>query len=153
MDDNSNNKSDEVSQTSGSVPLIEIGWIVAGRLDEIDRQAIETAREETLNYLHEKLPLFLWRMPLLRRKELVASARVAPVDLLDAGVVERNAGHWDFTVVITNADLISHYKRTRLRSFPDQWKAPSSPLVESTRLQRSPILMTAPAANYSRNGS
>ena len=101
MDDNSNNKSDEVSQTSGSVPLIEIGWIVAGGLDEIDRQAIETAREETLNYLREKLPLFLWRMPMLRRKEMVAAARVAPVDLLDAGVVERNAGHWDFTVVIT----------------------------------------------------
>jgi predicted Zn-dependent protease len=111
MDDTSNNKTDDVSQASSPVPLIEIGWIVAGGLDEIDRQAIENAREETLNYLREKLPSFSWRIPMLRRKQLVAAARVAPVDLLDAGVVERNAGHWDFTVVITNADLISHYKR------------------------------------------
>lgn len=111
MDDTLNHKTDDVAQAPSPVPLIEIGWIVAGGLDEIDRQAVDYARKETLNYLRGKLPSFSWRMPMLRRKQLVAAARVAPVDLLDAGLVERNAGHWDFTVVITNADLISHYKR------------------------------------------
>jgi len=30
--------------------------------------------------------------------------------LLDAGIVERNIRHWDFSVLVTNTDLISHYK-------------------------------------------
>ena len=103
-----------VSETPASVsaptPVIEVGWIVAGRLDEVDREAVEQARDATLEFMRERLPEFVWRMPLLLRDELVTGSRVEAVVLLDAGIVERNIRRWDFSVFVTAADLVSHYK-------------------------------------------
>lgn len=92
------------------LPVIEVGWIVAGRLDNVDRVAVEQARDAVLEFMRQRLPAFDWRMPLLRRDKLVTSSQEEAVVLLDAGIVERNIRHWDFSVLVTNADLISHYK-------------------------------------------
>ncbi len=92
-------------------PLIEIGWLTAGRLDSIDREAVELARKEVQSFLEKILPEFTWRLPLLRRDELVTAARIEPVELLNTGVIERNIHHWDFSVIVTSADLVSHYKQ------------------------------------------
>lgn len=96
--------------TGGATALIEIGWIVAGKLNAVDRQAVESARKRMEEYLRSRLPSFDWQLPLEIREELAGGPLAEPVELLDAGVVERNIRHWDFTVVITNADLISYYK-------------------------------------------
>lgn len=100
----------EPAGTGDSSALIEIGWIVAGKLDAVDRQAVESARERMQEFLRSRLPSFNWQLPLEVREELAGSPIEEPVALLDAGVVERNIRHWDFTVVITNADLVSYYK-------------------------------------------
>jgi predicted Zn-dependent protease len=90
--------------------LIEIGWIVAGKLDDADLQAVEQAREYLQGYLQHTFSTFAWRLPLLYREELVQGNREDIVVLLEYGITEREAKHWDFAMVVTGADLISHYK-------------------------------------------
>jgi hypothetical protein len=91
-------------------PLVEIGWLVAGSLDTVDWQASQQARESVLTELESMFPQFRWRMPVARREELAIGPRVEPAMLLEHGLAERNAGHWDFTVIITPAELVSHYQ-------------------------------------------
>lgn len=95
-------------------PLIEIGWIVAGRLEEPDRKAVNQARAEATRWFEETFPEFEWRIPLVERDELVRTQKAESVLLLDYGVTERNFRHWDFTLVITQADLESYYKADAL---------------------------------------
>jgi predicted Zn-dependent protease len=103
-------RSGEQAASDEASALIEIGWIVAGKLDAVDRQAVEMARDRVEEFLQTRLPSFEWRLPLEVREELAEGMIQEPVSLLDAGVVERNIRHWDFTVVVTNADLVSYYK-------------------------------------------
>lgn len=49
-------------------------------------------------------------MPILQRDEMANNLLEQAVVLLDAGVVQRNIHHWDFTIVVTEADLVSYYK-------------------------------------------
>jgi predicted Zn-dependent protease len=90
--------------------LIEIGWVVAGRLDEADRQAVEQARDGLQRYLQRTFPTFTWRLPMLHREELGQGNREDIVVLLEYGMTEREVKHWDFAIVVTGSDLISHYK-------------------------------------------
>ncbi|MCA9154766.1 MAG: hypothetical protein KDA38_08260 [Planctomycetales bacterium] len=94
-----------------SLPLIEVGWIVAGRMDAVDREAIELARREVLELLQHHLPFFDWRMPAEEQEELGAGLRVESTELLERGVAERSARRWDFVLVLTAAELISHYQQ------------------------------------------
>ncbi len=91
-------------------PIVEIGWIIAGKLDEVDLKAVHQAHKDTLAYLQETFPEFEWRIPLLRRDELVTSLNIEPATLLDDALTERNFRHWDATILITAADLVSLYK-------------------------------------------
>lgn len=90
--------------------LIEIGWIVVGRLDDVDFQAVEEARNNLWEYLQHTFPDFTWSLPLQQREDLVQGHREEIVVLLDYGMTEREARHWDFAIVVTGTDLISHYK-------------------------------------------
>ena len=95
---------------NSATPLIEIGWSIAGRLDDADREAFHRARDHLLAYLQKTFAGFIWRMPVVRREELVRTNREELVVLLDYGIAERDAKHWDFAFIITDADLIGHYK-------------------------------------------
>lgn len=101
---------DQQSPSSGRLkPPIDIGWIAAGKLDAPDREAIEAARAKSIEWLSQCFPEFQWRMPLEVRDEVPSSQPVESVELLDYGVSERNLRRWDFAVVITSADLKTHY--------------------------------------------
>ena len=89
---------------------IEVGWVLAGNLDAVDRDAVRKARALMLARLSEDFPEFAWRMPVLLRKELGVQERVEPVTLIDHGVIERDVQRWDFALVVTGADLESYYK-------------------------------------------
>ena len=95
-------------------PLIEIGWIMAGALDELDREAIEEAQQDAKDWLCRTFSEFEWKMPMVWRDEANHALRVEPVQLLDYGVTECNLRHWDFTLIVTAADLVSHYKSNAL---------------------------------------
>lgn len=104
------NIADQNVEPAGIAPVvpageIEIGWILAGRFDEPDRRAIRAARERVLSFLQARFPQFGWRMPLVSRPELVKELRVEPTDLLDDAVRHRNRRRWDFSVIVTSADL------------------------------------------------
>jgi predicted Zn-dependent protease len=90
---------------------IEIGWIVAGRLDPADLEAVRRVRDELTESLQRQFPEFDWQMPLVEREEMVRKQRVEPVELLDQGVTVRSYRKWDFTVIVTAADLVSHYQQ------------------------------------------
>ena len=89
---------------------IEIGWLVVGRLDEVDRRAVALAREQMERRLREWFPEFDWRLPLVERDHPTRAARVKPVTLFDAAVAERDVRRWDFVIVVTPQDLVSHYR-------------------------------------------
>ncbi len=91
-------------------PTIELGWIIAGRLEDLDREAVIAARDSVLELLERACPEFRWEMPILRRDELTSELREEPVMLLESGVIERNIRHWDYTILVTGADLVSHYQ-------------------------------------------
>lgn len=95
---------------SSSPPLIEIGWIVVGVLDPVDERAAEAARVSTRALLEQAFPDFSWSLPPVRQAALNPGIRVEPTVLLDYGTTERDAKHWDFALVITGADLESHYR-------------------------------------------
>jgi hypothetical protein len=83
---------------------------LAGRFDEVDQAAIRQCREAVLAELRRLWPCFRWHIAVLRREGFVQSARVEPMALLDEGVNEANAKGWDYTFVITSADLVGHYQ-------------------------------------------
>jgi hypothetical protein len=89
---------------------LELGWIVVGRLDEPDRAAVRAARQELLAEMREVFPEFHWRMPLIERSDLPTAMREEPVELLQVGLDERDVRHWDYVLVVTGADLVSHRK-------------------------------------------
>jgi len=90
-------------------PLVEIGVIVAGTLDEVDEAAVGRAIDQFIAFVESRFPDFRWRMIPSRRPESVTSKRTAPSALLQQALEERDEQHWDFAFVITAAELESHY--------------------------------------------
>ena len=90
--------------------LIEVGWVLAGGLDDEDRAACRTARLRMAKTLRALFPAFRWRFPVAHRADFPVRRLVEPVDLLDLGVAEREVRRWDFALVVTGAELESYYK-------------------------------------------
>ena len=61
-------------------------------------------------YLQDTFPPFDWQFPTVVRREMAADGPIEPVTLLDYGVSERDARRWDFALVVTQAELASHFK-------------------------------------------
>ncbi len=89
--------------------LIEIGIIVAGLLDEVDERATGFAMSSTREFLEKHFPGFEFDLFVVRRPELVNSRVVQPSILLQQAVEERDSRHWDYSFVLTAADLESYY--------------------------------------------
>ncbi len=94
--------------------LIEIGVIVAGKLDAVDAKAAKLAVEQTDSRLSELFPDFRFDFFEIKRPELTPSVttnagRVEPSLLLQQAVEERDAKHWDFAFVLTGAELPGNY--------------------------------------------
>jgi len=88
---------------------IEIGIVVAGPLDEIDRDALRLAVANTQKILDQRFPDFTFRTRMVKRPELTEGSRVEPSVLLQQATEDRDAKHWDFAFVITAAELIGIY--------------------------------------------
>lgn len=95
--------------THASPPLIEIGIIVAGALDRVDERATEHAIAAATIFLRHHFPTFKFDLFTVRRPELVRSSVAQPSVLLRQAVQERDARHWDYSIVLTAADLDSYY--------------------------------------------
>lgn len=91
-------------------PLVEVGWVVVGRVDAVDREAVQQARAAVLRYFREQFPAFRWQMPVTWRKEARPPSPAEPIRLLDIGASERDAHRWDLAFVITAVELKSYYK-------------------------------------------
>ncbi|MDH3602622.1 MAG: hypothetical protein OEU26_23660, partial [Candidatus Tectomicrobia bacterium] len=90
--------------------LIEVGWVIVGRIDATDQAAVYQARDALLTSLGQIFAGFTWRMPIIQREEWGQSYRAEPAALLEYGTIERDMRHWDFVFVVTDIDLVSHYK-------------------------------------------
>lgn len=101
-------------QDSDRRPLIDVGWVLAGRLDEEDRMAVRRARREAEERLQDLFPDFRWRMSRMARRALTDEQRRRPEQLLDVAADERDVHRWDFTFVVTDADLLTYRKRFAL---------------------------------------
>lgn len=91
-------------------PKLDVGWVLAGRLDDADRRAAARARARMRTYLRKTFPQFDWRFPTVARREAASGPVADPVELIDHGVVERDARRWDFALVITQTELTHYFK-------------------------------------------
>ncbi len=89
--------------------LIEIGIIVAGPMDDVDRQAVTLAIEQSREYLTEALAGFRFAFFISHRPELAGEGRSQPSVLLQQAAEDRDARHWDFAFVLTASELVGHY--------------------------------------------
>ncbi len=92
-----------------SESLIEIGIIIAGPLDDVDRRAAKLASEKTREYLASRLPEFQFVLLINRRPELTYDGRAQPSILLQQAAEDRDARHWDFVFVLTASELVGNY--------------------------------------------
>jgi hypothetical protein len=95
--------------TDTSSTEIEIGIVVAGPLDQVDRDALRLAVANTQRILDKRFPKFSVLFRTVRRPELTEGRRVEPSVLLQQAAEDRDAKHWDFVFVITAAELIGIY--------------------------------------------
>lgn len=84
-----------------------------------NRRAVERARTLTRAYLQTTFPGFNWRLPIIKRMKLSRLPSMEAMTLLDAGSAELDRTTWDFAFVVTQADLVSHY-RSRTLATPSQ---------------------------------
>lgn len=87
---------------------IELGLVLAGRLDAVDREAVKRARQRFEEKLFEWFPEFRWRVSIIERDELTVAPREAPVAFFTQGQAERDLYKLDFVFIVTNADLTGH---------------------------------------------
>jgi hypothetical protein len=99
------------SEASGAFkPPIEIGIVLAGPFDDIDRPAIGRAITHFQSELAAAIPTLEWRIRRLRRVEGNELSREEPSRLLQAAAEDRDRHHWDFALSITPAQLSGHYR-------------------------------------------
>lgn len=103
-------------------PRIDLGWVLVGSLDGVDRQALRSAIPRVTAILSDVLPAFQWHAHVVARPELDLTGRPDPVSLLEHGLSEREPANWDFTFVVTHLDLQS-------RDRPHALAAPSRALA------------------------
>ena len=89
--------------------LIQIGITIAGLLDEVDERATSLAIQSTREFLQKHFPEFEFDLFVVRRPELVDAGVVQPSILLQQALEERDSRHWDYSLVLTAADLDSYY--------------------------------------------
>jgi predicted Zn-dependent protease len=90
--------------------LIEVGWVIVGHMEAADKQAVFQARDMFLADCRDTFAAFTWHMPIVEREEWEWSYRAEPAALLEYGMIERDVRHWDFVFIMTDTDLVSHYK-------------------------------------------
>ncbi|MEQ8849205.1 hypothetical protein [Botrimarina sp.] len=91
-------------------PPIELGVVVAGRIDSIDAAAAEEAVGRAVGFLQERFDAYNWRVQIARRDEWTVDTPAEPTVLLQPARDARDEHGWDFAFVVTAADLVSHYK-------------------------------------------
>ncbi len=91
-------------------PELETGLLLQSDLDPGLRDLVLRAAERARAILQRELPMFTWRFPTRRILIDGSPQRIEPTDLLDQGVQDRDLAHWDFAIVITEADLRSYYQ-------------------------------------------
>lgn len=89
-------------------PKVEVAWLIEAGASERLRQAVPAAADAMAGMLSGCLPAFDWHVSTVTRADDSGGGTVEPVRLLDAAEVERDAGGWDFVLVVTESELASH---------------------------------------------
>ncbi|SEQ90428.1 hypothetical protein SAMN05421690_100376 [Nitrosomonas sp. Nm51] len=89
--------------------LVEIGLIVAGNIDEIDRVSVTEAADQLHAYLQQTHPDIHFQIIRLDLPEVASESRAQPSVLLQHAADQRDLRHLDFVLLVTAADLESFY--------------------------------------------
>jgi len=89
---------------------IEIGLVIAGPLERVDRLAIDNTVATVRQHLADWLPAFNWSIEILHREEWRSTRVAEPTDLLLLSQSDRDERGWDVALVVTLAELVSHFK-------------------------------------------
>ena len=83
--------------------------VVAGEIDPVDSRGLQIGAEQFRKWLEEHFAEFQFRLPTIRRPELISAGRAEPSVLLQRASEQRDARHWDFCFLVTDAELIGTY--------------------------------------------
>ncbi|MBI5447015.1 MAG: hypothetical protein HY900_38090 [Deltaproteobacteria bacterium] len=110
---------------SNAARLVEVGWVIAGSLEQAHREALAQARARVLELVRRSFPAFEWRMPVVDLGAPLRRGPEEPVKLLEEGLRERERRGWDFVLVVTRTGLRSYYRPLHWRHLaePSEWPA------------------------------
>lgn len=100
--------------SSAVASRIEIGLIYTGKPRDAAFSRMEQTRDRLLQNLSAAFPEYRWILTVRCRDRRSTEARIEPTDLLQLGSEERDAHEWDFAIVVTPRDLVSHYHQFSL---------------------------------------
>ncbi|MAT16440.1 MAG: hypothetical protein CMJ46_14350 [Planctomyces sp.] len=103
--------------TDSAREIVEIGWVIVGRMGEPDLQAALRTRDQLSAYLQRVFPEFDWRLTLVTNEEFIPELQGRTIRLLDYAGMERDVRPWDFSVVVTDVPLVGHYRPTPWAAF------------------------------------
>ena len=95
-------------------PIVEVGWIVAGRFSRQLIKSVRRARALFAKRLREQFPDFDFRVPLVLKPDTTVSSTVEPTRLLDLAQNEKDLKNWDFGFALTAGDMKGYVRPTLL---------------------------------------
>ncbi|MBT0961566.1 hypothetical protein [Denitromonas iodatirespirans] len=101
---------DTAATTPNERRPLDLGWLVFGEPGPEAAEVLRLARQRVLDRLGELFPRFDWQLTVIRRPKAVLHSPCEGSLLLQEGLVEHDERGWDFSFVITSADLQTYYK-------------------------------------------
>lgn len=87
-------------------PLVHIGWLLVTNLRDAAASALyEAAGQRLQTVLQAQFPQFTWRISFRERSRFSALGMLDPLPLLEFGLQEKTAHHWDYAVVVVSNEL------------------------------------------------
>jgi len=92
-------------------PLVSIGWILLSDVtDSSLLREYERAIAKVRDAVSNDFPELSWEMPFVRRRRYPPHGALDPLDLLEAGLLEKTKNKWDYAIVLVSNELQPRYR-------------------------------------------
>lgn len=88
--------------------LVHIGWVLAADIDDHDViTVLQNACRQLKEVLAKQFPSFSWQIDFVHRHRYAPKGSLHPLPLLEMGVQEKIAQHWDYVIVAVPNELLA----------------------------------------------
>ncbi len=92
-------------------PLVQIGWVLASDVTDLQRlDTYKKASEYVYELLSDQFPDYHWQVDFVSRHRYPSHGALDPLELLEVGVQEKIKNHWDYALVLVSNELKARYR-------------------------------------------